>query len=239
MIYIQSNKEKTLPHHFDCACALYGAIENAIDYKLITFEEVQSGKFDNLIKTRCFVGSVEFMREVFKKIGIENPRVPLNSNRTHFAYTIKEIRERISKGEIWFVKPYEIKHFTGLVVDEISISCLKDLPEELIVMAYEPFESKILTEYRVYVHNNKISDIRVYSGDPFVMLPEVYVQNVINNFKSTFPCAYTIDVGLLQSGQCVVVEFNDMWAIGNYGMENDLYVRLLRDRYFEIIKNGK
>jgi hypothetical protein len=34
-----------------------------------------------------------------------------------------------------------------------------------------------------------------------------------------------------------VVEFNDMWAIGNYGVPNDLYVKALRDRYFEII-NG-
>ena len=31
------------------------------------------------------------------------------------------------------------------------------------------------------------------------------------------------------------VESNDMWAIGNYGRPNDIYIRLLRDRYFEII----
>ena len=36
-----------------------------------------------------------------------------------------------------------------------------------------------------------------------------------------------------------VVEFNDMWAIGNYGISNDLYVRMLKERYFDIIKNKK
>ena len=30
-----------------------------------------------------------------------------------------------------------------------------------------------------------------------------------------------------------------MWAIGNYGVSNDLYVRMLKDRYFDIIKNFK
>jgi hypothetical protein len=29
-----------------------------------------------------------------------------------------------------------------------------------------------------------------------------------------------------------------MWAIGNYGIPNDLYLRLLRDRYFEIIRSN-
>lgn len=33
------------------------------------------------------------------------------------------------------------------------------------------------------------------------------------------------------------VEFNDMWAIGNYGIPNDMYLKSLKDRYFEIIKS--
>jgi len=28
-----------------------------------------------------------------------------------------------------------------------------------------------------------------------------------------------------------------MWAIGNYGMENTLYYRMLKERYFEIVRN--
>ena len=39
MIYIQKN-EHDIPHHFDCACAMYGAIELGLDYKLVSFEEV-------------------------------------------------------------------------------------------------------------------------------------------------------------------------------------------------------
>lgn len=79
-MYIQLNSEKTRPHHFDCACALYGVIDNGFDFRLTPFEEIQSGKFDSLFRTRVFVGSVEFMREIFSRLG-KSPRVPLNSNR--------------------------------------------------------------------------------------------------------------------------------------------------------------
>lgn len=57
------------------------------------------------------------------------------------------------------------------------------------------------------------------------------MNSVIRSNKD-FPIAYTIDIGILESGENVVIEYNDMWAIGNYGIPNDLYLRLLKDRYF-------
>lgn len=51
MVYIQSDSERKLPHHFDAASALYGALDNAQNIRLTSFEEIQSGKFDLLIKS--------------------------------------------------------------------------------------------------------------------------------------------------------------------------------------------
>lgn len=62
MIYIQSDNERKRPHHFDAACAMFGAIESDQEYRLTSFEEVQSGKFNMLIKNNLFIGSVEFMK---------------------------------------------------------------------------------------------------------------------------------------------------------------------------------
>lgn len=42
MIYIQSNSEKNLPHHFDAACAMYGAIESGHDFKTISNKTIPS-----------------------------------------------------------------------------------------------------------------------------------------------------------------------------------------------------
>lgn len=47
----------------------------------------------------------------------------------------------------------------------------------------------------------------------------------------------TTGCGILETNENVVVEFNDMWAIGNYGIPNDIYLRALRDRYFQIINS--
>lgn len=241
MIYIQSDSDRKLPHHFDCACAMYGAIDSAMDYRLTSFEEVQSGKFDALIKQNLFVGSVEFMREVFSRIGKTDVRVPKNSNREHELITLKEAHERIKDGSKLFIKPIEIKLFTGLVLDGCVHSCLENLPEDTKVMAYEPFKAEILSEWRVYVHNHKMVDVRNYAGNPFLSPIEQVIEHIVHENMKDFPCAYTMDIALLDDGiVCFdhkVIEFNDMWAIGNYGMENHLYLRLLKDRYFEIVKS--
>lgn len=239
MIYIQSDSDKTMPHHFDCACALYGSMASNLDYRLTSFEEVSSGKFDNLIKTNLFVGSVEFMREVFNRINITDVRVPKNSNREHRILTLKEAHLEVSNGKSIFIKPFEIKLFTGLVLDGCQYSCLENLPEETKVMVYEPFKSELISEWRLYIHNGGIIDAHNYSGDVLISPNRSDVETIIKNDCINFPKAYTIDIGILEDKTNVVVEFNDMWAIGNYGIPNNMYIRLLRDRYFEIVRAKK
>jgi hypothetical protein len=235
MIYIQSNIEKTRPHHFDVASAMFGAIEIGQDYRLTTFEEVQSGKFNMLIKNNLFVGSVEFMKEVFSKIGKENVRVPKNSNREHKVMTLGDAKEIAKSGQSIFIKPFDIKLFTGFILDQMVHTSISDVPDDTNVMVYDVFSSKIKSEFRCYIHNNRVVDVRNYSGDLFCCPNEEYLKGIIDINKD-FPISYTIDIGVLENGDNVVIEYNDMWAIGNYGIPNELYLRLLRDRYFEIVK---
>jgi hypothetical protein len=235
MIYIQSNIEKTRPHHFDVASAMFGAIEIGQDYRLTTFEEVQSGKFNTLVKNNLFVGSVEFMKEVFSKIGKENVRVPKNSNREHKVMTLGDAKKIAKSGQSIFIKPFDIKLFTGFILDQMVHTSISDVPDDTNVMVYDVFSSKIKSEFRCYIHNNRVVDVRNYSGDLFCCPNEEYLKGIIDINKD-FPISYTIDIGVLENGDNVVIEYNDMWAIGNYGIPNELYLRLLRDRYFEIVK---
>lgn len=252
MVYIQSNNERTLPHHFDASCAMWGAIETGLDYRLTSFEEIQSGKFDALLRKNLFVGSVEFMKEVFTRMGLdaEKIRVPMNSDREHEIITLGQAKERVSKGEKIFIKPLGIKLFTGFVLDQCKYTCLNNIPDDTKIMAYEPFKYKIASEWRLYVHNNQIIDARNYAGN-FSLIPNIkYWQETLKRsiekpedisipFRD-FPCAYSIDIGILEPHeQSVVIEFNDGWSLGSYGTPNDLYLQMLNDRYFEIVKNGK
>jgi hypothetical protein len=239
MIYIQSDKEKRLPHHFDCACALYGAIENVQDYNLITYEEVDSGKYDSRILNHLFIGSVEFMNKVFSRKNIIDVRLPRNSNRTSYISTLGEVKEKILKGERLFIKPFETKLFTGFVMDGSLYTSISNISDDTKILVYEPFKEDLISEWRLYIHNHNIIDSRNYSGD-FKIGPDYkYVNDVIKENIKDFPVAYTIDIGILSNSENVVVEFNDMLAIGNYGIPNYLYLRLLKERYFEIIRNHK
>lgn len=252
MILVQSDNERKLPHHFDAACALYGAMDSAIYYRLTSFEEIENGSMDNLLRLpRNFaVGSTEFMREVFKRLGKENVRLPRNSNRLAIdnITTLKDAHNAVANGVVLFVKPQEVKLFTGLVLDGADYTCLRGLPDDTPILAYPPFKSKLVSEWRIYVSHKGIFDSRNYSGD-FMISPDYdYVREVIK-WHDDLPVAYTIDIGILENSEQqylfegqkvhnnVVVEFNDMWAIGNYGMPNDLYVQLLKNRYDEI-RNG-
>jgi hypothetical protein len=238
MIYIQSNDERTLAHHFDCSCALYGAIENGLNYRLTTFDEVQSGKFDLLIRNNLFVGSTEFMREVFKRVGLNDVRVPRNSNRIHRVDTLGEIKKSAQLGNKHFIKPMDIKLFTGFVIDQMQYTSIQGLPDDTPVMVYDVFEEPLDSEWRVYINNHRMADSRNYSGD-FTIQPNYdYVQSIIEENKKDFPASYTMDIGILSTGENVVVEFNDMWAIGNYGIDNTLYLRLLKSRYFEVMSDS-
>lgn len=252
MILVQSDNERKLPHHFDAASAMYGAIEMGENYRLTSFEEIQSGKLNNLLRLNTAVGSTDFMNEVFKQLGIEDVRLPSNSDRQCEFITLGEAQARVAAGEKLFVKPVSIKLFSGLVLDGMTHTSLAGVPENTQVMVYKPFEEKLKAEWRVYVRRNQIVDARNYSGDLFTVPDEKYLNEVIEKNKADFPTAYTIDIGIFGSPVIapivhkgwnilagitnIVVEFNDMWAIGNYGMPNDTYLSMLKERYFEIVK---
>ncbi len=240
MIYLQS--DDNIPHHFDVACVLYEAINSDLEYKLITYNDmlqlyVLHGR--DIFLTNLFVGSVEFMSQVFNFLEL-SPRVKLNSNRPEELIKLIDAKERILNGESLFIKPKQIKLFTGSVYNKDFISSL-DFPDTTEVIVCKPFTHEIISEFRCYIYkniiNDAIQDIKCYSGDPFVIPNKDYINSIIKENKD-FPIAYTIDIGVLSNGENVVIEYNDMWSIGNYGLDNKIYLRLLKARYFEIIKKS-
>lgn len=236
MIYIQSDLERKLPYDFEQACALYGAIANGQNIRLTSFEEITSGKFDNLIRQHLFVGSVEFMNEVFSRIKLHVPAMVPYQEFT--IQKLSNVKLQIIDGRKLFVKPTKIKLFGGMVYDRMSVTSLNPYPEDTDVFVMEPFKHKIISEWRCYVSGKAIFDSRNYAGN-FKISPDYnFVEKIIKTLDN-YPSAYTIDVGILENGENIVIEFNDMWAIGNYGMDNSDYYKLLRNRYFEIINDKK
>lgn len=132
-----------------------------------------------------------------------------------------------------FVKPRDRqKLFTGFIWKGTR-SCrlfLAPYPKTTLVFFAEPvvFES----EYRCYVLEGKILDVKHYRGDWSRAPARDVVEAAVKAYQPYR--AYAIDFGVLDSGKTVVVEVNDAFALGNYGLHARAYARLIEARWEEL-----
>ena len=223
-------------------------IQNAIDgfeylgYDIIgfTLEDVMCGRMDSRARNSPFVGSIDGMSMLFKNIGkypvpIDFPDSIIRSgllNRDIVQMRLNDFVDAFKRTQKpMFVKPVQTKLFDGILISELDhLSYLR--LENCDVLVSEPLE--ILSEHRVYVHNRKVVYSCNYSGD-FRISPDFgYVDRLVELYKGQ-PISYTIDVAILKDGTMTVIEFNDFWAIGSYGLYCIDYAKMLLDRYCEIV----
>jgi hypothetical protein len=67
------------------------------------------------------------------------------------------------------------------------------------------------------------------------------VENAIYDFEQSNQRtdAYGIDFGVLDDGNTALIEWNDGFALGSYGLEKEIYTELILTRWEEILKKGK
>lgn len=224
------------PSIFDSACAMYAAQESMQKYRLCTYEDLLSGRLDLCLRTDVMVGSVEFMMEVWRRLEV-SPDVPMNSTTPAEIKTMAQVRQAVADGHKMFAKPIKPKMYdmSGTVFSPEFPNQYSSVPDDAEVLTYPAFPHRIVSEWRCYVHNGRVEYAANYSGDIRVSLDWYAVDSAMRTAASCgFPCAYTADFAVLEDGSTEVVEFNDFWAIGNYGMDNHTYLRMLKERYVEI-----
>ena len=210
------------------------------------------------------VGSVEFVRKFATLTGVTLP-APLNIPSQLIPYTegIKTTsdymlvsRRNISiskRGDIKkfpvFVKPLNaVKEFTGFVAkSDKDFDLYQDVDWNTIeLFCSDPIEADILSEWRCYVLYGKIVNVSNYSGEPTIFPNIGKVEMFIKNYTEQ-PAAYSIDVAVVDGGippnrtermtPTILIECNDAWALGPYGCPPELYAKMIRNRWKEIIKN--
>ena len=225
-------------------------VQNAIDgfeylgYDPISFtlEDVLVGKMDIRAKQNPFVGSIDGMTKLLKNIGkypepIDFPNSIIESNLLNRNISTMKLNDFINDFKNnnipKFVKPVKTKLFDGMLISKIeNLNYLRDLDNIDIIVSDK---IDIVSEHRVYVHNKKAIYSCNYSGD-FRINPDFnYVDLLIENYIDQ-PISYTIDIAILSDCTSTVVEFNDFWAIGSYGLYCIDYAQMLLDRYEQIIK---
>lgn len=158
--------------------------------------------------------------------------------RRFWTGTVGDIVRRVheDKGLPVFVKPAgQLKRFTGGIVASWSdLHVLGGAPDATPVHCVEVVNW--VSEYRVYVLHGKIVGIRHYTGDSRVALDEQVVHEAIECLEASGDsiAGYGIDFGILGSGETALVEVNEGYGLGSYGLEDDVYTELLIARWAQL-----
>lgn len=137
-----------------------------------------------------------------------------------------------------FVKPYDkLKHFpSGVLRNPSSIGMFfSDIADDFDVMTSEVVD--MVTEYRCFVKHDNLVGIKNYIGN-FLLFPDVSkIMRMIIDYRDS-PSAYTLDVAVTDKGETILIECNDGWSVGSYGLDGEIYANFLTTRWYEILKQS-
>ncbi|PTT70718.1 hypothetical protein DBR25_18015 [Chryseobacterium sp. HMWF001] len=132
-----------------------------------------------------------------------------------------------------FVKPKsKAKLFTGCVIQSnYDLLRLESFSKDTELYCSSVVEW--LSEFRVFVNQSEIVGIKKYSGDKNLKLDMDTVKTAIKDFENSDEktSAYGIDFGILNNGETALVEWNDGFALGSYGLDKEIYTDLILKRW--------
>ncbi|HBN74909.1 MAG TPA: hypothetical protein DD473_03615 [Planctomycetaceae bacterium] len=219
-------------------------------YEVIRFryEELNSGKFDELLIheadstiVRAGVGTVLL---ALQRAGRTAPQIydlprdlwPYTARRI-WESTLGEFRSEATNSEFEpaiHIKPLiHQKMFTGLVVSKFSnLIPTAHLDDDVQILCQETlcFES----EWRSYILRDRILQVCCYKGNPLLFPDPSLMQKAIPAFQDR-PIAFSLDWAVTTSGATVLVEVNDGFSLGNYGLPGHLYTAMVEARWRQMM----
>lgn len=210
--------------------------------EVILFEEIEEVPTS---KYNIVVAYSDFALKYFERLGFP-PMLSLNmpkeierfADRAIERTTMGVLKDGINEGLIHFpvfIKPDGImKKFVAGVVSSKSNALVffDDVADDEPVLLSSVVD--FVSEYRGYVIDGELVGIKHYIGD-FRIFPDMKViDQAISEYKSQ-PAGYSIDFGVTDDGRTLLIECNDGWSLGNYGLEDRLYSKLLGIRWRQLM----
>jgi hypothetical protein len=195
-------------------------------------------------KNSMIVGCIEDTVLFFNRLGVEIPKplnIPDELNTESFLKRTIEVKTLQEFYDSWngecpiFIKPYDkVKLFAGGVITKaFSKEQFYNLPSDtkVIVSNYIDMSS----EYRCFINRGKIVGLKHYNTD-FMLFPDIaFIKKAVETYKSA-PISYSLDFAVSDNGDTTVIEANDGWSLGSYGLDSETYSRFLIDRWLQIIR---
>lgn len=206
----------------------------------IPTEGIWDNELDKIDKDHLFYGGIKTTRKVFDLLGVKQPTIhnphihlPEFLGRRMYESTMEAIRKIHIDVYPFFIKPLlDHKLFTGLVLKtNIDLLQIHSVPDDTPVLFSEfmKFES----EYRCFIHSKKLVGAKNYSGNFSKILNFYVVEEAISAYKEQ-PIACSLDFGITDDGRTKLIEINDGFALGMYGLNPVLYCNMILNRWLEI-----
>lgn len=206
-------------------------------FECIRFSSLQDLEDYHHHRDEIIVGGVGMIRKRLQAFNINPPMIDYPTELSGYLdrVIIKDKLSNIANNpELWpvFVKSVDQKVLTGKV-----ISSVKDLVgigfQDNDIDIYRSPVVDFRSEYRVFVRYGQILDIKHYWGDPLVFPDPKIIQRAIEDYTSA-PDAYGIDFGVTNDGRTLLIEVNDAWALGCYGLQSHIYAKFLLTRWAQL-----
>lgn len=189
------------------------------------------------------VGAVGIVRKALVRCGRPEPpnldfpaEIRPWTGRRIFETTFGRIRElvRAESTELpLHVKPRDRhKLFKGTLVAAFrDLIPLVGVPNDEPVWAQEPVE--FLSEWRATILRGRIVHVGWYKGDPLRFPDPEPLKAALAAFVSR-PRGCGMDWGVTRCGRTLLVEVNDGFALGNYGVPGHAYTAMIETRWREL-----
>lgn len=219
-------------------------------YEVVPFtrQQLHAGDLDadliSAIDSTIVWGAVAVVREAIERAGRKPPAnvdfppelsgFLKRSVRQANMAEVRRLVNRESKDLPVHVKPRDRqKLFTGKIVREfrdlISLSGVSD-DEPVIVQDVLQFRS----EWRAYILRGRPIFVANYKGEGIVFPDASVILDAVAAFSSA-PIGYAMDWAVTEDGKTVLVEVNDGFALGNYGLSGNQYTALVECRWREMM----
>ncbi len=201
--------------------------------------DVTNPKDIQIKEDHVFLGSIRFIHEALELLHIKIPE-PLDYpdqlqaffGRSIYSSTISQISNHPDSWNV-FIKPKgSLKKFTGrLVTSTTDLIGTSDYEKDTPIWISERIN--FIAEWRAFVRYGEILGVRQYKGDWRCNYNHKTIERAVTAFTSS-PKAYALDFGLTDEGKLLVVEANEGYAIGSYGLFYVDYAKLISTRWCEL-----
>jgi hypothetical protein len=220
--------------------SFYAALEafynmGFVIHQVETFEKLE------IKENHIFLGSIGFIHQALTllKIPIPEPFDYPDSllelfGRKIYTSTISQISNSPASWNVSIKPKGALKQFTGRLVKGTSdLIGTSNYEFDTPIWVSEPVN--FIAEWRAFVRYNEVLDVRKYKGDWRHKFDYRVIENAVEAFKDS-PKAYALDFGLTADGRLLVVEANEGYSIGSYGLFYVDYAKLLSTRWCELTK---